>query len=127
MAQNTNQPIEDAIGQWLNPGDVITHANRSGSSCWIDVGVVTAKHEDGSIQWCRVEGIRWGWRGDKAHWAKKTTRLYRTDLCVKLDMTRERLIAKFGLPAETVGPMEDFTTQPSQTFHRPLPAEEFDF
>lgn len=121
-----DKPIEDCIGQWLNVDDVITHANRAGSQCWLDVGVITRKNEDGSINWVRVEGLRWGWRGDPVRWATKTTTLHRTDLCTKLNLTRQQLIAKLGLPAEIEESEEDLTKLPSRTFHRPLPAEEFE-
>lgn len=104
----TNKPITDASGQWLNVGDVITHANRSGSAIWLDVGCITQilKGQQPIVVWSRVRERR-EWNSSTRelktwHEMSRPTALRRIDLCTKTGMTIERLKSKYGIEEQEV-------------------------
>lgn len=126
----SEKPIVDASGQWLNPGDVITHANRSGSAIWLDVGYITQilKGQYPTIVWSRVRERR-EWDGKEVktwHEMAAPTKLQRVDLCTKTGMTIERLKSKYGIQ-EKEKELERPETEPMGTRfsidHTPLPLE----
>lgn len=87
----------DAIGRPLKVGDVIVHISRGSSTIHTDEGVVVKLLPQGEIVWSRVDR-NWDVNAHGFVYRMCSPRvIYRTDLCIIVDLTEEQLKEKYSI------------------------------